>query len=281
MRSLIRYLLKHHAFVLFILLESFALTMVFNHNSFQRSKYLNSANRITGAIYKLQHSITGYFGLNRINRELAAENARLRAFIYNQSPETQLSSINEKTSFPGDSAIRVVAAMVINNTVNRPFNYITLNRGRKDGIKPDQGIISSNGVVGIIAQVSESYAMGLSVLNKRWSISAKLKKNGYFGSLLWEGDDYRIASLTEIPLHVDVQKGDTVITSGYSSIFPEGIVIGIVQDLTQPEGENYHAIDVRLSVDFKALSHVEIIDFQKKDELDELLNSIDYDLERN
>jgi rod shape-determining protein MreC len=270
MRSLVRYLLKNHAFVLFVLLETLALVMVFNYNSFQKSKYLNSANRISGNIYNSFNTVTGYFGLNRINKELAEENVRLRMMIENLQLE---NADSVKTSFhSNDLMFQFFPARVINNSVNRAFNYITLNKGIRHGLKPDQGIISSSGIVGVIAQVSESYAMGLSVLNSRWSVSAKLEKSGHYGSLIWPGGDHRYAVLNEIPLHVDIAQGDTVVTSGYSSIFPEGIMIGTIYDFNRPDGENYYSIMVTLSVDFKSISHVEVVEIADKQELDQLKN---------
>lgn len=274
MRTLLRYLIKNHAFVLFVLLETFALVMVFNYNSFQRAGYLNSANRISGQIFRSSHAIRQYFDLVRVNRELAEENARLRSRLH-MGPDLG----KKKVSFPSDTqtvfpVFRFVAAEVINNSVNSPFNYITLNKGRKHGIRPDQGIISSKGIVGVVAQVSDSYAMGLSVLNQRWSVSAELKKNGYYGSLVWQGHDYRMASLTEIPVHAHIASGDTVVTSGYSSIFPRGVLIGTVHQVDRPEGENYYDITVKLAVDFKSISYVHVIENTEEAEKNQLENSV-------
>lgn len=275
MRSLIRYLLRNHAFVLFVLLEIMALTMVFTFNSFQKATYLNSANKVTGSVYNAFQSVTGYIGLTRINRELSEENARLRTQLENH--QLRIAEFDSVTTHLSDSLYKFIPALVINNSVNRPFNYITLNKGRKHGIMPDQGIICAGGIVGIVAQVSESYAMGLSVLNRRWSVSAKIKKNGYYGSLVWQENSYRFASLTEIPLHVDVAFGDTIVTSGYSSVFPEGILIGTISGFTRPEGENYYDIQVELSVDYKSLSHVEVVQNFKQQEIHELEKNLSDD----
>jgi rod shape-determining protein MreC len=270
MRSLFRYLLKNHAFVLFILLEAFALAMVFNYNSFQKATYLNSANLVTGKVYAIYESVTGYFGLTKINRELAQENARLRMLLENK-PDYTANADSLFLNLPAfDSVYRFIPAQIISNSVNRPFNYITLNKGSRHGIKPDMGIISASGIVGVVGQVSASYSMGLSVLNQRWSISAKLKNNGYYGSLMWDGQDYMMANLNEIPLHVDIAVGDTVVTSGYSSVFPEGILVGTINGFSEPDGENYYYIQVKLSVDFKNLSHVEVVENKSGNEIDEL-----------
>ena len=244
--------------------------MVFSYNSFQKAKYLNSANKISGNIYTLFNSVTGYFGLAKDNRELAEENARLRMLLENHRQSMLPLDSIAITESAVDTGFRFITAKVISNSVNRSFNYITLNKGRNHGVRPDQGIISARGVVGVIGQVSDGYAMGLSVLNRRWSISAKHQESGAYGSLNWPGTDYRTAQLTEIPLPVDIEPGDTIITSGYSTIFPEGILIGTIKDFIRPDGENYYSIDVQLSVDYKSLSHVEIVEIHDKEEINEL-----------
>lgn len=270
MRSLLRYLLKNYAFLLFLLLEVTSFILIFNNNGYQKAKYLNSSNRITGSIYKSYNSIVGYFGLTRVNKELSEENAFLRtqlAEIY-LKPD---SVINQKLAMD-ESSYNFTSAMVINNSVNRQYNYITLNKGRKDGIKPDQGIMNSDGVVGMITNVSESFSVGFSLLNKRWGVSAKHKKSGTFGPISWDGTDYQYAYLNGIPFHVQLSVGDTIVTSSYSSVFPEGILIGTIHEFEEPSGENYYKIVIKLAVDFKALSFVEVIGNLKKDELKSLEN---------
>ena len=270
MRSLIRYLIKNHVFVLFVLLEVLALTMVFNYNSFQRAKYLNSANHVSGRFFSVYESVRGYFGLAKINYELAQENAHLRMILENQNQNAAGTDSLFFTLNDTASVYRFIPAKIISNSANRPYNYITLNKGSRHGIKPDMGIISAGGVVGVVSQVSPLYSMGLSVLNQRWSVSAKLKKSGFYGSLQWDGRDYKTASLTEIPLHVEISEGDTIVTSGYSSIFPEGIMIGTIKRFSMSGGENYYDIDVALSVDFKSVSHVEVFENTSWNEVSEM-----------
>jgi rod shape-determining protein MreC len=253
--------------------------MIFNNNKYHNTKYFNSSNRVAGSVYGTFNSVINYFELAEINRELSEENSRLKTLLLNDPHHTL---VDDSLSFPvieQDSLFRIIPARVINNSVNNPHNYITLNKGRKHGVKPDQGIIIDKGIVGVVIDVSDSYAVGLSVLNRRWSISAKLKNTGYFGSLYWSGNDYRVASLMEIPFHVNVNEGDTVVTSGYSSVFPEGIMIGTIQSFDQDEGENYYNIEVELSTDFKSLSFVEIIDNINSQEIREL-ESLDTNDER-
>jgi rod shape-determining protein MreC len=244
--------------------------LIFNYNDFQKAKYLNSSSRITGSIYNSFSSVIKYFELARINNELASENAALRTVLEAQPDFVNVEDSLFASHVGPDSKYRFVSARVINNSVNKAFNYITLNKGRDDGIQPDQGIISSDGVVGVVINVSKSYSLGLSVLNQRWGISAKLKNSGFFGSLLWNGDDFRYANLMEIPFHVVLSAGDTIVTSGYSSIFPEGVMVGTIESFEQPSGENYYNIKVKLSTNFKALSHVEVIQNLDKAEINEL-----------
>lgn len=270
MRSLFRYLLRNYAFVLFILLEIISLLMIFNNNKYHKTSYLNSANHITGSIYNSLNSITNYFQLAKINKELSHENATLKTIVYN-NPHFKINADTVLSHFYlADTAYRFTSARIINNSINNPHNYITLNKGSKHGIKPDQGIIAANGVVGIVTNVSQSYSVGLSLLNRRWSVSAKLKNTDYFGSLNWQDNDYRIADLMEIPFHVDIEVGDTIITSGYSSVFPEGILIGTIESFDQEEGENYYNIKVKLSTDFKSISFANIIEYTGKKEIKEL-----------
>ena len=267
MRSLLRLLIKNYPFLLFLLLEVISVVFIVNYNSFQRASFLNSSNAVSASVYSWYSGVVQYFRLAKVNSDLSAENAALRNQIdhlENMIVDTSLYGFGNDTTF------QYISARVINNSVNKQQNYITLNKGRKDGVKPDQGIISSRGVVGIITNVSESYSMGLTVLNPRWSVSAKLKKSSYYGSLVWNGLDYKRADLNEIPFHVQLAQGDTVVTSGYSSVFPEGIMIGTIESLSRPEGENYYQIQVLLSADFKSVTHVEIIDNSKMNELRQL-----------
>lgn len=278
MRSLFRYLLNNYGFFLFLILEIIALVFVFNFNNYQKARFFNSANRITGSVYNTYNSVINYFELARINQELASENAKLRSVSQSASYNNLLPDFETPPFIPGDSTLfHFISAKIINNSVNKPFNYITLNKGRKDGIKPDQGIIGPEGIVGVVTNVSESYALGISVLNQRWGVSAKLKKNGFLCSLMWDGQDYRFANLLEIPFHVELAMGDTIITSGYSSIFPEGVLIGTIQSFEQPEGENYYHVKVKLAVNFRSVSFVEVIENKSRQEINKLEKLIQND----
>ena len=267
MKALFRFLAKYYSFFLFLLLEILSLVMVYNFNSYQKARYLNSSNRITASIYNSFNAVGNYFRLASVNERLARENAHLKSLI-SDLPYIKITpySVINRAEIT-DSVYRFISARVINNSVDKQYNYITLNKGRKHGVKPDQGIVCSEGIVGVITHVSESYSLGFSVLNKKWGASAKLKSNGTFGPLSWDGKSAEFANLNGIPFHVPVAPGDTVVTSSYSSVFPEGVMIGTVYSVEQPPGDNYYNIVVKLAVNFRALSFVDIVENLKKNEI--------------
>ncbi|MDR2910949.1 MAG: rod shape-determining protein MreC [Bacteroidales bacterium] len=272
MSSLFRYLLKNYGFFLFFSLEIISFVFIFSNNSYQRAKYLNSASQFIGSIYETYSSVTNYFNLSKVNSRLAAENARLRSnFKLRPSDNDVIPDSKTFTFIPYDSGyFKFVSAKVVNNSVNKPYNYIVLNKGGKDGIKTDQGIISADGIVGMVTNVTDNYSLGLSVLNQHWSVSSKIKKSNFFCSLYWDGKDYRYANLMEVPFHVSLQLGDTIVTSGYSSIFPEGVLIGTIESFEQLQGENYYDVRVKLSVDFKTITYVEIVENKNTTEINQL-----------
>lgn len=266
MRSLFRFLLRNYFFMLFLALETISLVLMVSFNNYQRVKFVNSSNDLAGGIYERFSSLNDYFSLSRTNAKLAEENAELRQKI------DRLNSIYEKyppitKSDTIDAPAYVfTSAKVISNSVNKSFNYITINKGSRQGIKPDMGIVGTDGVVGVITNVSANYATGLSLLNKKLSIPAKITKNNYFGSLVWDGEHYNTADLKEIPFHIMVEVGDTVVTSGYSNIFPEGIMIGTITKFDVESGTNFYNIKVQLSTNFKALKYVYLVQNNKRQE---------------
>ena len=275
MKNLLRFILQNHVLILFLVLEIFSFVLIFNYNNYQKVKFLNTSSRFTGRVYDSYSKAENYFRLPSVNRELAAENARLRELLginpgIIRIPDSLLQKGNDE-----HLRYAYISARIISNSVNQQQNYLTLDKGSEDGIRPDMGIISAGGVAGIITNVSPSYSTGLSLLNTRWNVSAKLSKNNYFGSLVWDGKNYREALLNEIPFHVDVALGDTIVTSGFSSFFPEGITLGTVESFAKPGGDSFYTIRVKLSVDFKSLSYVEVIENNKKAEIDAInkLNS--------
>ncbi len=229
---------------------------------------------MTASVYNSFNSVVEYFKLAKVNISLAEENARLKSSAQLVDTLTYVDSVSANF-IQLNSNYRYISAHVVNNSVNKTLNYITLNKGRKDGVKPDMGIVSPQGIVGVVVTVQENFAMGFSVLNRRWGASAKLKKSGYFGPIEWSGGDYQIAKLLEIPFHVELAVGDTIVTSSYSAVFPEGIMIGTIHSFERPDGESFYQIEIKLATDFKSISYVEVVDNLDKAELSELDNLIE------
>jgi rod shape-determining protein MreC len=265
MKDFFRFLWHHYFVVLFVLLQTFSLLLVVLNNPYHQAAYISSARRISGAIYKQFNALSQFFTLQQANRMLAEENAFLRSRLpgHYQLSENYLRLVTDSLSV---QAYEYRAARVINNSVNKPFNFITLDRGRNQGIVAEMGVVCPDGVVGIVRDVSPNYATVVSLLNRRLRVSAKIKETDYFGSIEWNGRSARYVHLSEVPLHAVVNEGDWVVTSGFSSIFPEGIPIGTVEEVEHVEGESYYHIRVKLSVDFNKLSYVEAIGNLNKDE---------------
>ena len=266
MRSLFRFLLRNYFLMMFLVLEAFSLVMIVSFNNYQRVAFFNSSNDIVGTVYEKFSHFDDYFSLSRTNERLAAENASLRKQLKRQIILLDKAPVNRPDTVDAPAYV-FTSAKVINNSVNKQLNYITLNKGSRQGIKPDMGIIDADGVVGVITNVSTNYSTGLSLLNKRLSIPAKITKNNYFGSLVWDGESYNTADLREIPFHIIVNVGDTVVTSGYSNIFPDGIMIGTIKKFDVESGTNFYNIKVELSTNFKTVKFVEVVQNTKRAEL--------------
>ncbi len=274
MRNFFHFIIRNHFILLFLLLEIVSFYMVVNFNSYQRASWISSSSNISGGVYRSFSNASQYLKLQQINEELAKENTFLRSQLPSSFKDSKdyfslvYDSLNKRQ-------YTYRTAKVINNSVNKHFNYITLNKGSNNGIVKEMGVISSKGVVGIIKDVSDHYSSVISILNTRLLISGKLKESGFFGALGWDGSDYRYAWLNEIPIHAPVSVGDLIVTSGFSSIFPEGILIGSVETVEKGKGESFYRIKVKLSVDFKDLSYVEVISNNMRDEQLNLENSND------
>ncbi len=258
MRNLIFFLYKYHAFFLFFVLEVIAFIIIYRFNTYQKASFLNYTNGVANNFYTGISNTKDYFYLRSVNDSLQMENARLRNQLltsYYQN-NVSLTNINDTVY---KQQYTYLAARVVNNSVTKRNNYITLNRGSLHGIEPEMGVISENGVVGIVMTVSEHYCTVLSVLNSNCKLSAKIKKNGAFGSLVWDGVDPRQAKLLDVNKHVPVAVGDLVITSNFSPIFPEGLPIGKIKMHSLDAGDNFHNMKVELFTDFSTVSTVYII----------------------
>ena len=265
MRNLIAFVFRYHYFLLFLLLEVFAFVLMANSTYYQQASILNTSNRITGTVYAAFDNVTDYFSLRTTNYVLSEENARLRR-------ATSLSFLKADTNsfFVNDTINKMrftyIAAKVINNSVNKRNNYLMLNKGRKLGIEKDMAVITSNGIVGTVVSVSDNFSWVMSVLNKHTKISGRIKKNNQMGTIIWEGKDFSIGTLVDIPAHVKISKGDTIVTSGFSYIFPAGIFVGTIKDFRVEQGDHFYVIPFNFGVDYNSLDYVYVvIDLSKKE----------------
>ena len=270
MNTLLRFIQKYQFLLFFLLLEGISLWLLASNNYYQRSQFAGITRSFHGYTSKKIAEGTQYFRLRKINEQLASENLDLRKQLAKHSVsaiEYGLLQGSNQTS----PEYEFMGARVINNSVNKQNNFITLNVGGNMGVEKEMGVVTSKGVVGIISGVSEHYATVISLLNVDFRISAKLKRSGYFGSLYWDGLNYKQAILSEIPQHVTILKGDTIVTSGFSSIFPPDIPLGTVESFDKKAG-NFYTIRFNLLSDFKQLDYVWVITSMHKAERETLEN---------
>ena len=270
MHKLFQFIFRFRVLLLFIALEAVSFVLVVNNNRYQHTTFFNSANTVVSACYEVSNSVIEFFKLKRTNADLATENAVLLNRITDlenqleKRREEQLGIINPH--IPAEKELYFIPAKVINISTNKIKNYITINKGLRDGVRPNMGVICSNGVVGIVKDVSERFAVVISLLNPDLKLSCKLTTNSYSGPLIWDGADYRFSNLQNIARHIEVATGDTVITSGNSNVFPAGLPVGIVEETELVESDMAHRIKVRLAVDFSALSYVDVVSNANMDE---------------
>ncbi len=264
MRKLISFLINYSPIFVYAFYLVICFVLLFKFNPYQQSVFFSSANEMAGRFYIMTSGITGYFGLQEINRDLQKQNGNLEMELIRLRDEvSRLSGDSLLVRTSADSSLSrydFQIAQVINNSVFKTHNYITLNKGRKDGIHSEMGVIDQNGIVGIVNVVSDHYAVAISLLNPKLRLSCKVKGSNYFGSLVWDGKDPRFAVLEELPRHVKFVKGDTIVTSGYSSVFPEGLMVGTVDGFSKQRNDNFYALTVKLSTDFFRLNDVRILD---------------------
>ncbi|MBO4442233.1 MAG: rod shape-determining protein MreC [Bacteroidaceae bacterium] len=267
MRSLLDYLVKYSYVFLFILLEILSLVLLFGFNDRQKLAFVTSANSVSGSIYELFSNVDVYFNLRRENTLLVEENARLRSMLYEL---TDSQTVDSARNMSRDG---VIAARVIDNSVRKDDNYMTVNKGSNDGVGKGMGVYNSTGVIGVIMASGKSYSVVMPILNGNTSISSKIKGTDNFGFLEWSGGDPYTAQLKDVPYHSNVEVGDTVVTTGFSSVFPENITIGTVADVQRLSNGYTLKILVSLAVDMSDLGWVyihskpidpEIIDLQQQ-----------------
>ena len=264
MRNLLEFLAKYNHWFVFLILEVVSMVLLFQYNSYQGSAWFSSANAVTGKLYEWDANVETFFSLTKVNQELTQRNAYLEQEVQKLSDSlvcvTKDSSIYHRDQFELLRNYRLIPAKGVANSIDKPGNLMTIDKGSADGIHKDMGVISGTGVVGIVYLVAEHYAIVIPVLNTKSNISCMIQNRGYFGYLRWKGGVSDLAYLEEVPRHAHFKLGDYVVTSGYSAVFPPGVRVGrILHVFNSADGLSYR-VQLRLSTDFARLRDVCVID---------------------
>lgn len=285
MRNLLEFLAKYNHWFVFLILEVVSMVLLFQYNSYQGSAWFSSANAVTGKLYEWDANVETFFSLTKVNQELTQRNAYLEQEVQKLSDSlvsvTKDSSIYHRDQFVLLRNYRLIPAKVVANSVDKPGNLMTIDKGSADGIHKDMGVISGTGVVGIVYLVAEHYAIVIPVLNTKSNISCMIQNRGYFGYLRWKGGVSDLAYLEEVPRHAHFKLGDYVVTSGYSAVFPPGVRVGrILHVFNSADGLSYR-VQLRLSTDFARLRDVCVIDDAAMKERLEIMRAAQDSIETN
>ena len=264
MQQIINFLIRYKIFLLYLLLLLISLIFTFRSHSYHQSRFLNSANYFSGNIYEFFDNTTSYFGLREENEKLLRENQRLRYQLYNKKSNRAGSLDSLENNY------LVVRGRVIKNSYSDQRNYITIDKGEKDSVEQDMGVITSKGILGIIENTSNGFSTVQSILNEKSNINAKIKNSNHFGSLIWDSKDYNTVQLVDIPRLVQLTIGDTIVTGAMSSIFPENIPIGVIKKFDLDKSKSFYQIDVSLFNDMTNISNVYIVKNLNREEIIEL-----------
>ena len=256
MQNLLRFIRMYNVLIIFLLLQGYSINLYLNNNTFQNNILIEKTSNYTGKVYDFSNNIKEYFQLKNINNQLMSENSKLN----NLYSKNKINYLSDEKDF------NYLSAKVINNSIYKRNNYLTINKGKKHGIKDGMGVISTNGVIGIVHSTSENYALIISILNKQSAISICLKKQNNYGSLKWNGFNYREANIESIPNHVKITLGDTIITNGYSTIFPSEINIGTIKSYNTNNKTGNQDIIIDLFTDFNNIKYVYIVKSQNSRE---------------
>ena len=280
MRNLFNFILKSVHWLLFLLLIFLSVFFIVKNNQFQRSKYLLVVQDVAGRVHSVTNTLQSYLNLKEANTQLLNRIAELETELHayhnafdhlSDSAQTKSIKIDSLNSL----VYQFVPARVVYNSVSRLENYMTLNKGSLDGIEQDMGVISANGIVGVVMKTSAYFSLVIPVLNPKFRLSCMVERNNYFGPLVWDGKDVQYTYLTELPRHVDFEVGDTIVTSFYSGIFPAGLPVGEIVDSQKQKDDNYNSLKIRLFTNFNTLSEVMIVtnSYQKEqNELQKIIN---------
>lgn len=262
MRNLIDFILSHYHWFIFIALEAVSIVLLFNYNSYQGSVWVSSANSMAGLVYEGEAKIQSFFSLTRLNEQLSRRNVYLEQQVKELSAALERDGMDSTTllALSNPTPYKLIPAQVVSNTVHKKDNLMTINKGEADGVRKDMGVVSGHGVVGIVYMAGRHYSVVIPALSSQSSISCKIERRGYFGYLHWEGGYSNLAYVDDIPRHARFKLYERVVTSGYSSVFPEGVAVGkILHVYNSSDGVSYR-LQVQLYTDFANLRDVYVVD---------------------
>ena len=278
MRNLLNFFLKYNYWFLFILLEVISFALLFRFNNYQGSAFFTSSNQVAGMAYEAANNVTGYFHLKSINDDLVQKNVELELQMEHlRSALMELTSDStglERMKADALKGYDIYRANVINNSLTHVDNYITIDKGESDGVRSEMGVINGSGVVGIVYHTSANFSLVIPLLNSKSSISCKIKRSDYFGFLKWDGGSSMYATVKDMPRHSLFSLGDTIVTSGHSAVFPGGIPIGTVEDISDSHDGLSYLLKVKLFTDFGRLNDVRVIAQKGQEEQLELAHKV-------
>ena len=267
MYNLLRFIEKYSNTLLFLILEVICILMLIYNLPYQKRELTNFGNNVAGKIFKTKTNWNNYFHLKDENIILTEHNAELMSMLSQQ----QNDSLN-KTIYHHN--YRYIPAQVINNSIYRHNNYLVIDKGRKDGLKKDMGVICEKGIVGKIVNVSDNYASVISMLHPYSIVSARFTNNQHLANVSWNTRNYRYGTVNDIPLHLNPQKGDSLVTSGFSNVYPPDIMIGTIEEMTDSESKDFNSAKILFSTNFSTLRHVFVIENINKNEIDSLFTQM-------
>ena len=274
MRKLFEFIVAKRHWILFIFCEIISFVLIYQNNAYQRNMMLSSANVVTGGILSISGSVSSYFDLQEVNQQLLERNSLLEMEVIRLKAKTDNIALDSASFekvimtdtlfadnlFSGNYTYKYIPVGVVNNSTTNVNNYITINKGYPDGIRPDMGVVSPQGIVGIVATVEEHFSVVISLLSSKFKVSCKVLNTNFTGSLSWKGGSVKYAYLDQLPTHATFKSGDTIVTSGNSAIFPPGVMVGIVESYNKEGDDNFYSLKVLLNNDFHSLSVLSVID---------------------
>jgi len=264
MQQIINFIIRYKNFLLYIFLLTISLGFTIQSHSYHQSRFFNSSNWLTGNIYAASHGVSSYFELQKENKALVEENKMLRSLLFNTEIRDSLQLDSLQLTYT------VTPAKIIKNSYADHRNYLTVDKGDNDSVNVDMGVITDQGILGIVENTSDNFATVQSILNEKSNINAKIKNTDHFGSLVWNAKNYNVVQLIDIPRLVPLLVGDTIVTGAMSSIFPENIPIGTINKFDLDDSDNFYTIDVALFNDMTNIKNVYVVSNANKKEIEEL-----------